>query len=178
MSGESAAGRRPRDNSHPRPPQGSAKRGRPASKDRTSCPVCKQAWRWCSVACAGRANAGRAATGEATPGPGAAPEPDAGEAVTPEPGDPAHTAEGVRAHGLAGGVGVLPRVAAQDAVDAGEARAHGLAGGVGVLLRVAAQGAVDAGEAVSRVRRRQDGMQLSDGLWWSRVRIGCRRPGC
>ena len=73
------------------------------------------------MACAGRANAGRAATGEATPGPGAAPEPDAGEAVTPEPGDPAHTAEGVRAHGLAGGVGVLPRVAAQDAVDAGEA---------------------------------------------------------
>ena len=63
------------------------------------------------MACAGRANAGRAATGEATPGPGAA----------PEPGDPAHTAEGVRAHGLAGGVGVLPRVAAQDAVDAGEA---------------------------------------------------------
>ena len=52
------------------------------------------------------------------PGPGAAPEPDAGEAVTPEPGDPAHTAEGVRAHGLAGDVGVLPRVAAQDAVDA------------------------------------------------------------
>jgi len=94
------------------------------------------------VACAGRADAGRAATGEATPGPGAA----------PEPGDPAHTAEGVRAHGLAGGVGFL--------------------------LRVAAQGAVDAGEAVSRVRRRQDGMQLSDGLWWSRVRIGCRRPGC
>ena len=121
MSGEPAAGRRPRDSSHSRPPQGSAKRGRPASKARTSCPVCKQAWRWCSVACAGRANAGRAATGEATPGPGAAPEPDAGEAVTPEPGDPAHTAEGVRAHGLAGGVGVLPRVAAQDAVDAGEA---------------------------------------------------------
>ena len=38
-----------------------------------------------------------------------------------QPGVPAHTAEGVRAHGLAGGVGVLPRVAAQDAVDAGEA---------------------------------------------------------
>ena len=74
MSGEPAAGRRPRDSSHSRPPQGSAKRGRPASKARTSCPVCKQAWRWCSVACAGRANAGRAATGEATPGPGAAPE--------------------------------------------------------------------------------------------------------
>ena len=97
------------------------------------------------MACAGRANAGRAATGEATPGPGAA----------PEPGDPAHTAEGVRAHGLAGGVGVLPRVAAQDAVDAGEARAHGLAGGVGVLLRVAAQGAVDAGEAVTPDARGQ-----------------------
>ena len=108
MSGEPAAGRRPRDS---RPPQGSAKRGRPASKARTSCPVCKHPWKWCSVACAGRADAGRAATGEATPGPGAA----------PEPGDPAHTAEGVRAHGLAGGVGVLPRVAAQDAVDAGEA---------------------------------------------------------
>ena len=111
MSGEPAAGRRPRDSSHSRPPQGSAKRGRPASKARTSCPVCKNAWKWCSVACAGRADAGRAATGEATPGPGAA----------PEPGDPAHTAEGVRAHGLAGGVGVLPRVAAQGAVDAGEA---------------------------------------------------------
>ena len=26
--------------------------------------------------------------------------------------------------------------------------------------------------AASRVRRQQDGMQLSDGLWWSRVRIG------
>ena len=160
MSGEPAAGRRPRDSSHSRPPQGSAKRGRPASKARTSCPVCKNAWKWCSVACAGRADAGRAATGEATPGPGAA----------PEPGDPAHTAEGVRAHGLAGGVGVLLRVAAQGAVDAGEAvtpepgdpahtaegvRAHGLAGGVGVLPRVAAQGAVDAGEAVTPDARGQ-----------------------
>jgi hypothetical protein len=74
MSGELAAGRRPRDSSHSRPPQGSAKRGRPASKARTSCPVCKQAWRWCSVACPGRANAGRAATGVALGQGGQAPD--------------------------------------------------------------------------------------------------------
>jgi len=49
MSGESAAGRRPRDSSHSRPPQGSAKRGRPATKARTSCPVCKNAWKIITV---------------------------------------------------------------------------------------------------------------------------------
>ena len=74
MSGEPAAGRRPRDSSHSRPPQGSAKRGRPASKARTSCPVCKNAWKWCSVACAGRADAGRAATGVALGQGGQAPD--------------------------------------------------------------------------------------------------------
>ena len=35
---------------------------------------------------------------------------DAGARCGAGAGDPAHTAEGVRAHGLAGGVGVLPRV--------------------------------------------------------------------
>ena len=40
-------------------------------------------------------------------------------------------------------------------MDAGEARAHGLAGGVGVLPRVAAQDAVDAGEAVTPDARGQ-----------------------
>ena len=74
MSGEPAAGRRPRDSSHSRPPQGSAKRGRPASKAHTSCPVCKNAWKWCSVACAGRADAGRAATGVALGQGGQAPD--------------------------------------------------------------------------------------------------------
>ena len=59
MSGESALGRRPREavwNSSARPPKVTAKRGRPASKTRASCPVCKNVWKACSVACPGRAS--------------------------------------------------------------------------------------------------------------------------
>ena len=59
MSGESALGRRPREavwNSSARPPKVSAKRGRPASKTRERCPVCKHPWKACSVACPGRAS--------------------------------------------------------------------------------------------------------------------------
>ena len=48
----------------PRPPV-SAKCGRPASRTRASCPVCKHPWKSCSVACPGRDREGADARGEA-----------------------------------------------------------------------------------------------------------------